>query len=59
LVKALPKIPLPEPVALQTGLDESKLPGAKTADPKNFIDPSFVVQLQQEGFIDGLYRGQK
>lgn len=59
LVKALPKIPLPKPVALQTGLDESKLPGAKSADPKSFIDPSFVAQLQQEGFIDGLYHGHE
>lgn len=48
--------PVPKLVALQTGLDESKLPAAKTAKPASFIDTSFVTELEKDDFIAGLYR---
>lgn len=54
LVKVLPRIPLPEPAALRTGLEASHDPAAKTADPAQFIDPSFVAELARDGFIDSL-----
>jgi len=57
LVKVLPRNPVPQAAALQTGLDENANPAAKTADPKSFIDASFLARLQREGFIDALYKG--
>lgn len=33
-----------------------KIPAAKTADPRDFVDVSFLEQLDRAGFIDGLYR---
>jgi ABC-type nitrate/sulfonate/bicarbonate transport system substrate-binding protein len=57
LVKVLPRNPIPQEAALQTGLDENANPAAKTADPKSFIDASFLARLQREGFIDALYKG--
>lgn len=47
--------PRPKLAALQTGLDESTLPMAKTANPASFIDTSFVAELEKDGFIAGLY----
>ena len=29
--------------------------GAKTADPKDFVDPRFLEEFNRSGFIDGLY----
>ena len=34
----------------------AKLPAAKNADPKDFIDARFLEELDRSGFIDGLYR---
>lgn len=48
--------PVPKPAALRTGLDESKLPNAKTAKPESFIDTSFVTELEKDGFIAGIYK---
>lgn len=56
LLKVLPKVPTPKPAAIQTGLAQSKLMAAESAKPDDFIDPSFVDALQQQGFIDGLYK---
>lgn len=33
-----------------------KIPAAKTADPRDFVDVSFLEQLDRAGFIDGLYK---
>ena len=33
-----------------------RLPAAKTANPKDFIDVSLIEELDRSGFIDGLYR---
>jgi ABC-type nitrate/sulfonate/bicarbonate transport system substrate-binding protein len=48
--------PVPKLAALKTGLDENKLPKAKTADPASFIDTSFVRELEKDGFIASLYK---
>jgi NitT/TauT family transport system substrate-binding protein len=56
LVKTLPRNPVPEREALEAQLKNSKEPAAKTADPASFIDASFVDRLQNEGFIDRLYK---
>lgn len=33
-----------------------RLPAAKTADPREFVDVSFLQELDKSGYIDGLYR---
>jgi len=34
----------------------SSVPAAKTANPKDFMDTSFLEELDKSGYIDGLYR---
>ncbi|MGH7825107.1 MAG: ABC transporter substrate-binding protein [Candidatus Binatia bacterium] len=43
---------------LKTVLDEisERDPRAKTAKPQQFVDSSFIKELDQSGFIDGLYK---
>jgi NitT/TauT family transport system substrate-binding protein len=59
LMRMLPKDQMPKPAALKIDLDESTRPGAKEADPNSFIDPSLVMQLQRDGYIDSLYSNGK
>lgn len=33
-----------------------RIPAAKTANPKDFVDTSFLDELDKSGYIDGLYR---
>jgi hypothetical protein len=33
-----------------------RIPAAKTANPRDFIDTSFLEELDKSGYIDGLYR---
>jgi ABC-type nitrate/sulfonate/bicarbonate transport system substrate-binding protein len=33
-----------------------KVPAAKTADPKEFVDTRFIDELDQSGYIDSLYK---
>jgi hypothetical protein len=33
-----------------------RIPAAKTANPKDFIDASLLEELDRSGYIDGLYR---
>jgi ABC-type nitrate/sulfonate/bicarbonate transport system substrate-binding protein len=56
LLKVLPKVPLPKQAAIQSGLDQSKNPAAKSAKAADFTDPSFVEALQRDSFIDSLYK---
>jgi hypothetical protein len=39
-------------------LDElsPKLPAAKTAQPRDFMDTRFIEELDRSGFIDRLYK---
>jgi ABC-type nitrate/sulfonate/bicarbonate transport system substrate-binding protein len=52
----MPRIPYPNPAALQTLLDfmAKELPEAKGADARRFIDDSFIRELEQSGFIQTL-----
>lgn len=58
LVRALPKVPVPKAAAVAASLD-STTAGGKAADPNTFIDPSFVTELDRDGFIAGLYKAQE
>ena len=53
-----PEVPYPTPDGVKTMLDDlaPKNPKAATADPKAFVDPSLVRELDSSGFIKQLYR---
>ena len=50
--------PYPSLEGFKTVLAETakRLPVAKSADPKDFIDTRFIEELDRSGYIDGLYR---
>ncbi len=48
--------PYPSTKSVKLFLDWSIYPKAKTADPKQFVDSSFVEKLDGRGFIDSLYK---
>ncbi|HET8564182.1 MAG TPA: ABC transporter substrate-binding protein [Candidatus Binatia bacterium] len=54
----LPKKQYPSLEGLKTVLEEisERDPRAKTAKPEQFADLSFIRELDQNGFIDGLYK---
>ena len=53
-----PRKPYPTVEGMKAVLDELalKLPAAKTAQPREFMDTRFVEELDRSGFIDGLYK---
>ena len=53
-----PEVPYPTPDGVKTMLDDlaPKNPKAATADPKAFVDPSLIRELDSSGFIKQLYR---
>jgi len=53
-----PKKQYPSLEGLKTVLDDiaERDPRAKTAKPEQFVDASFIRELDQSGFIDGLYK---
>jgi NitT/TauT family transport system substrate-binding protein len=53
-----PRKPYPTVEGMKTVLDELglKLPVAKTAQPREFMDTRFIEELDRSGFIDGLYK---
>jgi ABC-type nitrate/sulfonate/bicarbonate transport system substrate-binding protein len=53
-----PRKPYPTVEGMKAVLDElgAKLPAAKTAQPRDFMDTRFIEELDHSGFIDGLYR---
>ncbi len=55
---AFPEIPYPNPEGVKTLLDDiaPRTPKAATADPKSFVDMSFVQELEASGFIRQLYK---
>jgi len=57
-VKTTPKKPYPTMKGLQFLLDAlaPQMPQAKSAKPEQFVDASFIRELDQSGFIDGLYK---
>ena len=58
IVPAKPYPPLDgiKEVLLELG---EKDPKARTAKPEDFADSSFVKELDENGFIDGLYKGKR
>ncbi len=58
LVPAKPYPPLEAVKAVLAELGE-KDPKARSARPEDFIDMSFVKELDESGFIDALYKGKK
>jgi NitT/TauT family transport system substrate-binding protein len=53
-----PEVPYPTPDGVKTMLDDlaRSNPKAATADPKAFVDPSLIKELDASGFIKQLYR---
>ena len=56
-IRVMPKIPYPTTKGIQTVLDEigSRNPRAKSLTPANFIDVTYLKELEQSGFIKNLY----
>jgi NitT/TauT family transport system substrate-binding protein len=54
--KQYPSLP-----GLRTVLDSiaKEIPAAKGAKPEDFVDNRFIKELDESGFIDGLYAGKK
>jgi ABC-type nitrate/sulfonate/bicarbonate transport system substrate-binding protein len=50
--------PYPSAEGFKTILDDlaKKLPAARTANPKDFMDARFIQELDKSGYIDTLYR---
>ena len=50
--------PYPSVQGFKTILDDlaKKLPAARTANPRDFMDARFIQELDNSGYIDGLYR---
>ena len=55
---AFPEFPYPNPEGVKTMLDDlaPKNPKAASADPKAYVDMSFVAELDKSGFIKQLYK---
>lgn len=55
-----PRKQYPIPAGIQTVLDAiaDENPKAKTARPEHFVDARFVKELDDSGYIDGLYKGK-
>ena len=58
VAKIFLKKPYPPTKGIQLALEEigERTPSARTANPEQFIDISIVKELDQSGYIDGLYR---
>lgn len=56
-IRVMPKVPYPTLKGIQTVLDEigTRIPKAKTLQPANFVDVTFLKELEQSGFIKNLY----
>ena len=55
-VGAWDKVPYVSSAAVQTILNLSTSPNAKTAKPEQFIDNSIIEELERSGFINQLYQ---
>jgi NitT/TauT family transport system substrate-binding protein len=55
---AFPEVPYPSAEGVKTLLDDiaPRTPKAATADPKSFVDMSFVQELEASGWIKQLYK---
>ncbi len=51
------KVPRPPLEGVKTMLEQlDKMPAARTADPRRFVDTSLIDELEKEGFIAELYK---
>jgi len=52
------EVPYPDPAGMKTLLDDMapRNPKAAAADPRSFVDPSFVREMESSGFIRQLYK---
>jgi ABC-type nitrate/sulfonate/bicarbonate transport system substrate-binding protein len=52
------EVPYADPTGIKTLLDDMapRNPKAASADPKAFVDPSFVQEMESSGFIKQLYK---
>ena len=55
--KVLPEVPTPSPEGVKTMLDDlaPRNPKAQGAEPRQYVDLSFVRELESSGFIKRLY----
>jgi NitT/TauT family transport system substrate-binding protein len=55
--KIFPEVPTPKPDGVKTMLDDlaGRNPKAQAADPRQYVDLSFVSELESSGFIRSLY----
>lgn len=58
LASVILDVPYPDPAGVKTLLDDMapRNPKAAAADPKTFVDTSFVQEMESSGFIKQLYR---
>jgi hypothetical protein len=49
-------LPIPSDEAIQAVLDREPEPEARDLKPSDFVDISFLRELEQSGFVDQLYR---
>ena len=58
IVKYLKRAPYPSEAAIQTVLDDigEKELKARSADPKEFVDPRWIKELDDSGYIANLYK---
>ena len=56
-IKVMPRVPYPTVKGIQIVLDEiaTRNPKAKTLTPANFVDTTFLSELEQSGFVKQLY----
>lgn len=54
-IKVWDRIPYVSPTAVQSVLNFTRHPGAKTAKPEQFIDNSILAELEKGGFVKQLY----
>jgi NitT/TauT family transport system substrate-binding protein len=57
-VPAIPRVPLPTRAAIESAIELVAMtnPAAQGVDPARFFDARFVQELEDSGFIRGLYR---
>jgi hypothetical protein len=58
LMRAIVKVPIPKADPLRTISALNPEPGIEKANFDAYVDPSFVTELQQNGFIDQLYKSE-
>jgi NitT/TauT family transport system substrate-binding protein len=54
-IKVWERVPYVSTAAVQSVLNFTRHPGAKTARPEQFIDNSFLSELEKSGFVNQMY----